>query len=126
MTKHDVEWRTQALQDCWQQQMTPLEFANYVGVTRAQVYAIFAGREWKSIPRPDGFVYPFPASDKRREQELLWQEDCLKDYVREKMTALQFSQHIGTNLAVAKRILRGDAWKAAPRPDGFLYPWPKS
>ena len=126
MTKYDVEWRTKALEECWQQQMTPLEFAHYVGVTRAQVYAIFAGREWKSIPRPEGFVYPFPTSAKKKNEELLWQADCLKDYVRDRMSALQFSQHIGTQLGVAKRILRGKGWKSTPRPEGFCYPWPKA
>lgn len=126
MTKYDVTWRTQALEDCWNQQMTPLEFAKYVGITRAQVYAIFAGREWKSIPRPEGFVYPFPANEKKKLQEALWQEECLNDYVREKMSPEQFAEHVGANLCLATRILRGQSWKSILRPPGFCYPWPKA
>lgn len=60
MTRRDAEWRADALRECFEQRMTPLECAEHIGVTRAQIYAIFAGREWKNIPRPEGFVYPFP------------------------------------------------------------------
>jgi plasmid maintenance system antidote protein VapI len=117
----DIEWRTQALQECWDQKMTPKQFAEYLGVTRAQVYAIFAGRTWKRIPRPQGFVYPFPANP--QEKEMLWREDCLQDYVRERMTPKQFAQHIGITVICARRILNGERWQSVVRPEGFKYPW---
>jgi len=125
MTKYDAEWRRQALEECWKQQMTPLEFAQYVGITRAQVYAIFAGREWKSIPRPEGFVYPFPAKAIRKEEETRWRTECLSDYVREKMSTKQFAAHLGVTVNNALYVLRGEGWRDIPRPEGFRHPWPK-
>jgi plasmid maintenance system antidote protein VapI len=126
MTKHDVAWRTEALRECWEQQLSPLECAQYIGVTRAQIYAIMAGREWKSIPRPEGFVYPFPAHAKQKKELTNAQKtEYIADYVRQRMSLRQFAEHIGLSTATASFILRGLGWKHIPRPEGFQYPWVK-
>ena len=125
MTKRDLAWRTAALAECWEKQMTPQQFAEHVGVTRAQVYAIFAGREWRTVPRPEGFVYPFPYQPVQNRSDDAWKAECLVDYVRERMTPQEFAEHCGFRLSNAYLILQGKAWTNLPRPEGFAYPWPE-
>lgn len=123
MTRRSEQWQMEALQKCWDEQMTPLQFARYAGVTRAQVYAIMAGREWKRVPRPIGFVYPFPNA-KQREDEA-WKAECLVDYVNDRMSLEDFALHVGCSLPTALKVLRGESWIAVSRPPGFAYPWPR-
>lgn len=54
-----------------------------------------------------------------------WQAGVLHDYVQARMTPKQFAEHIGTSYSGAVAVLCGKIWKDAPRPDGFLYPWPE-
>jgi hypothetical protein len=124
MTKYDVAWRTDALRECWEQQLSPLECAEHIGVTRAMMYAIFRGREWKHIPRPEGFVYPFPGQVALHKAQAEWRVSVLVDYVRERMTIHEFAEHIGSRPRTAEYILRGYSWKDTPRPEGFQFPWP--
>jgi plasmid maintenance system antidote protein VapI len=123
--KRDVAWRTAALAECWEKKMTPQQFADYVGVTRALVYAIFAGREWKTIPRPKGFTYPFPYQPVQNRSDDAWKAECLEDYVRDHMTPQEFAEHCGFKLSNAYLVLQGKAWTNLPRPEGFAYPWPE-
>ena len=123
MASRSEQWQMEALQKCWDEQMTMRDFAAYAGVTRAQVYAIMAGREWKRVPRPIGFSYPFPNNKEREDDE--WKADCLVDYVKGRMTVEDFALHVGCSLPTALRVLRGGGWKRVPRPAGFVYPWPK-
>lgn len=124
MTKYDAEWRAEALRECWEQQLSPLECAEHIGVTRAMMYAIFRGREWKHIPRPEGFTYPFPGQVALQQQRDAWRAGVLVDYVRERMNVYQFAEHIGVQPKTAECILRGYTWKTIPRPEGFQFPWP--
>ena len=65
-------------------------------------------------------------SSKGAQTEEEWRAECLVDYVRDRMTPRIFAEHIGTSRSVAYKILLGDYWKATPRPEGFLYPWPEA
>ena len=121
----DVAWRTAALAECWEKKMTPQQFADHVGVTRAQVYAIFAGRAWKTVPRPKGFTYPFPYQPVQNRSDDAWKAECLEDYVRDRMTPQEFAEHCGFRLCHAYLVLQGNAWGNLPRPEGFAYPWPE-
>lgn len=124
MTKYDAKWRADALRECWEKQLTPLECAQYIGVTRAQIYAIFAGREWKSIPRPEGFVYPFPSLPKPRKLTADDKAAYLRRYVEDHQTPDEFAAMVGVNRESAYHVLKGFGWKDIERPPGFHYPWP--
>jgi predicted DNA-binding protein YlxM (UPF0122 family) len=55
----------------------------------------------------------------------IWRAECLEDYVRDRMTAGEFAEHVGCSRDAAYGILSGKNWKTIPRPDGFMYPWPE-
>ena len=124
MTKYDAEWRADALRECWEKKLTPRQCAEYIGVTRAMVYAIFAGREWKAIPRPEGFVYPFPGVLRQEPKPTTEKAHYLAEYVRLRQTPAEFAEMLGIKIPSAYRILLGFAWKEVERPPGFQYPWP--
>jgi hypothetical protein len=54
-----------------------------------------------------------------REQKQRW----LEDYVRERMSPMQFAAHTGRARAAAYGILAGRSWRGVPRPEGFRHPW---
>jgi hypothetical protein len=101
--------------------MSPQEFAEYVGIGRSHAYAILIGKDWPSIPRPEGYVYPFPSYVRRDDA---WREAALRDYVDARMTVFQFAERIGVRPRTAEYILRGYTWRSIPRPEGFQFPWP--
>jgi hypothetical protein len=121
MTNYNIDWRTEALRECWDQQMTPQDFAEYVGVCQDHALAILRGRGWPTIPRPEGYVFPFPSYGRR---DAKWRAERLQEYVDRRMTVEQFAEHIGMKIITAKYVLRGYAWRSIPRPEGFAYPWP--
>lgn len=124
MTKYDIEWRADALRECWEMQLTPLQCAQHIGVTRAMVYMIFHNREWKNVPRPPGFTYPFPQHPKPNPLTTAQKERFLEKYVRHRQTADEFAEMCGFKRESAYRVLKGFGWKDASRPPGFQYPWP--
>jgi hypothetical protein len=111
------------LEDYVRVRMTPKEFGLHIGICRSAVYAILRGRTWKDIPRPAGFEYPWPGKPKDLERD--WKEECLRDYVDQKMTPVEFAEHVGCTLWHSYLILGGKAWTHVPRPQGFQYPWPE-
>jgi len=58
--------------------------------------------------------------------EYHWKEECLADYVRERMTPMQFAEHVGVSRSGAYAILSGSKWSNIPRPAAFQYPWPEN
>ena len=48
---------------------------------------------------------------------------ALKKYVRYRWKTVPFANHLQISIPAATKILRGDAWVVAIRPDGFEYPW---
>ena len=121
MTDH--EQKKQWLEDYVRQRMTPLQFAEHTGRTRAAAYGILSGRAWKDVPRPEGFLYPW--GDPVIDPEAEWKAECLRDYVRERMLPETFAAHVGCTVWHAYLILGGKAWPSITRPEGFTYPWPE-
>jgi hypothetical protein len=129
-TMSDAEQRKQWLDDYVRERMTPLEFAQRIQRTRALVYGILAGKYWTDIPRPPEFHYPWTDEEykecgKVRPQiaEYTWKLECLQDYVKDRMTPKQFSEHVGLSLGRVYMVLKGKIWTDIPRPVGFQYPW---
>lgn len=54
-----------------------------------------------------------------------WKQECMEDYVRERMSPKEFAEHCGFTTANAHLILIGKSWKTTKRPEGFEYPWPE-
>jgi hypothetical protein len=54
-----------------------------------------------------------------------WREECLEDYVRDRMSPQEFAEHVGCSCKNAYAILGGKIWTDTPRPEGFSYPWPE-
>lgn len=54
-----------------------------------------------------------------------WKAECLRDYVRERMTPQEFAAHCGYALTNVYRILSRKTWTKIPVPEGFAYPWPE-
>ena len=55
----------------------------------------------------------------------IWREECLVDYVRDRMTPTEFAEYVGISRDNAYGVLSGKIWKDIDRPDGFMYPWPE-
>jgi hypothetical protein len=121
MTDH--EQKKQWLEDYVRERMSPMQFAEHTGRTRAAAYGILSGRAWKDVPRPEGFLYPW--GDPVIDPEAEWKVECLRDYVRDRMLPETFAAHVGCTVWHAYVILSGKAWPSIPRPDGFVYPWPE-
>lgn len=124
----DTQWCTEALQECWDNQWTVRECAEHIGVSKAQMYDILLGHSWVLVPRPAGWVYPFPrvaeAKAKRRTIQREKQAYYLNEYVRKRMGLTTFARTVGVARFTAWTILSGKKWKSVERPEGFQYPWP--
>lgn len=55
----------------------------------------------------------------------VFKAEVLRDYVEQRMTAREFSEHTGIDINSCYRILSGETWIKTPRPEGFMYPWPE-
>jgi hypothetical protein len=78
--------------------MTPRAFAEHVGITRSVAYQVLNGNYWKGIPRPEGFLYPWPESHNpvvvyQRRKEAYVTAYAL--FVAEKWTYRQLARHLG-------------------------------
>lgn len=60
MKRPQDAWKLECLEDYVREHMTPKAFAEHTGYGVTNCYLILMGQAWKHIPRPEGFMYPWP------------------------------------------------------------------
>jgi hypothetical protein len=107
-----------------------VRFAEELGVKQVTAHLILQGKNWKHVPRPEGFIYPWPDNrtmNARRDDGS--SATCLSD---EQLTEL-FSDIVAGKYNNVREIrekynmlegllyglLSGKQRKSVPRPEGF-------
>jgi hypothetical protein len=107
-----------------------VQFSRFLGVNQLTGHMILKGKNWKHVPRPEGFIYPWPDSrtmNARRDDGS--SATCLSD---EQLTEL-FSDIVAGKYNNVREIrekynmlegllyglLSGKQRKSVPRPEGF-------
>ena len=71
LTKEEVE---AGLQMYVSEQLTGMELARRLNISKSYVADLLTGKHWKEVPRPEGFQYPWPDARRRphRDSKGVW------------------------------------------------------
>lgn len=99
-------------------------------ITPEEAKSLLEGKTYAHVPRPKGFVYPWPIKWTRYELSTpeQWQAECaalLQRYVDERWDIWRFGREAKIGHRQASKVLTGREWRSIPRPEGFAYPYPE-
>jgi hypothetical protein len=111
MRPTDPTWGRECLEDYVRERMSPKQFAEHIGVGLGHVYEILLGRTWRHIPRPEGFVYPWPERGHAGhrgsiEQRMVRYAEGVERFESEAWDMKQLAEHLKVSKSSAHRILR--------------------
>lgn len=116
------EWRAECeglLRRYVEERWCVLRFADEAKVGIRQAQRILRGREWRTIPRPEGFEYPYPEhfrGNGRRKLTFQQLEEGLRLFYTRNWCVQQLADHLGITRPGASQIVRGKSYPEVPRP----------
>jgi len=96
-----------------------LQFADEAKVGYRQAQRILCGREWRSIPRPEGFAYPYPEHFRpngMRKLTCTKVAEGLDLFWREGWCMQRLADWLGIQRHSAAMIVHGQTYREVPRP----------
>ena len=119
-----------ALQLYTDEQWSGVRFAEFLGIKQVTAHSILSGRTRKSLPRPEGFQYPWPDAASRwartgssHHSAKLTEEQVVQLFLRiiegEFETVSDLMKETGLKKSPVFNLLNGKTWKMVPRPEGF-------
>jgi len=107
----DEAWKRECLEDYVRERMTPHQFGEHIGMSNSRVYSILLGKAWRSVPRPEGFVHPWPEranlgsrnTFKRRVHEY---DEAVRLRDENGWTMIQLAEYLGVGKGSGSDIVR--------------------
>jgi hypothetical protein len=94
-------------------------FADLLGLSQGAARQILTGFTWKHIVRPDGFEFPWPEHDCRKDRGKAREklDEAYRLAQENNWTVVDFEKFLGVKGSTAILILKGHIYKDMPRPD---------
>lgn len=115
------EKRAKLLHSYVEKRMSIVQFARAAGISRPMAWQVLTGKGWVNVPRPEGFIYPWPQREKLsrhhlRKHTIETAERALRLYTLRGWTLVQLARHLDVSIPAARNIVLGKTYAEIARP----------